>query len=145
MEVLRPTSDIMRLPVPSRRNGLGADTDGGSRGRSRRGQELAVNAGAELKTGARHALAVREVQKSQNSSTIFEKAVPRPSQTTTYPHQLAPGQASIQFIAQQLAQSQVSTELATGSAHANAAQAYNETHGLTAVVLGFDGFQQRVA
>lgn len=68
------------------------------------------------------------------------------TQSTDNFAQLAPGQASSQFLAQQISQSDYgNANLPSNSEHLAATQAYDHTRELTVSVMGFADFRQRIA
>ncbi|PHQ70729.1 MAG: hypothetical protein COB93_04780 [Sneathiella sp.] len=146
MEVLKPTANIIRLPIPSEWFGAGAHGQTGTPVAMTAGQDFVLSGGLELSTRKRHVAPVDDIRPQLDNTTVFERKTPTPSSTSTGINHLAPGQSSPQFLAQQIAQAHDSPNILDAEyIHTSAARAYDETHGLTAVVLGFDGYQQRVA
>ena len=94
----------------------------------------------------RHAVIVETDARRPAITSVFVNPQTAPKRQLTGLSQPPVGQASSAFLAQQLSQDPSLSE--TGdqyAAHQEASAAYSDTLGLTATVLGFQGFRERIA
>ncbi|GEM_PF-3417916 len=97
----------------------------------------------------RHAVIVETDVRRPTVTSVFVNPQTAPKRQLTGLSQPPVGQASSAFVAQQLSQdlslSESETDDDQNAAHQEASAAYSDTLGLTATVLGFQGFRERIA